>query len=461
MNNLISKSAAKLIDLAHAYKVNGQLLKAKITLKKAIKLNPKNEVALNNIANIYKEMKDFDKAIKYYSKSIATNALYKIAKINLAILYNEIGKLDEAEKTYKEIIKIDKLNFGIYFKLSNISFDYFSEDIIKFIKDSIEKNELSLYNKASGYFIIAKAERIKKKFKQEFNTLNQAHECYYKSNIKTHSQSLLYWLNIIPKKFDKINFINKSSNELCNKINPIFIIGLPRSGSTLIEGIISSGELKIENGGETAVINSEIIKENRNKIFDNQNEFSVDLNNLSNNILERYMNLNLLKKDKKYYFTDKSLENFFHVNTILKIFPNAKFINCERDLIDSIFSIYGNFFEKMSWTHSLENILKYIDQYLMTIDHFKKKYPEKIYSIQLKDLTENSLDVSKKLFHFCKLDWNKSSLEFYKRKDLISKTASNIQIRQEIYKYDSDKFKIYKEFLKDYKNTYSWLKKIL
>ena len=139
MNNLISKSAAKLIDLANAYKVNGQLLKAKITLKKAIKLNPKNEVALNNIANIYKEMKDFDKAIKYYSKSIATNSLYKIAKINLAILYNEIGKLDEAEKTYKEIIKIDKLNFGIYFKLSNISFDYFSDDIIKFIKDSIEK----------------------------------------------------------------------------------------------------------------------------------------------------------------------------------------------------------------------------------------------------------------------------------------------------------------------------------
>ena len=123
---------------------------------------------------------------------------------------------------------------------------------------------------------------------------------------------------------------------------------MPRSWSTLIEGIVSSGELKIENGGETAVINSEIIKENRDKIFDDQNEFSVDLNNLSDNILERYMNLNLLKKDKKYYFTDKSLENFFHVDTILKIFPNAKFINCERDLIDSIFSIYGNFFEKMT-----------------------------------------------------------------------------------------------------------------
>ena len=69
----------------------------------------------------------------------------------------------------------------------------------------------------------------------------------------------MYWLKIIPKKINKISFIKKSSNKLCNKINPIFIIGLPRSGSTLVEGIISSGLLKIDNGGETAIINSEIM----------------------------------------------------------------------------------------------------------------------------------------------------------------------------------------------------------
>ena len=115
----------------------------------------------------------------------------------------------------------------------------------------------------------------------------------------------------------------------------------------------------------------------------------------------------------------------------------------------------------MSWTHSIENILRYIDQYLFIIEYFKKKYPNKIYSIKLKNLTENSLDISKKLFDFCQLNWNKSSLEFYKRKDLISKTASNTQIRKEIYKYDSDKYKVYKEFLKDHKDKYSWVKKIL
>ena len=81
--------------------------------------------------------------------------------------------------------------------------------------------------------------------------------------------------------------------------------------------------------------------------------------------------------------------------------------------------------------------------------------------MQLEELTENSLNVSKKIYKFCDLEWSKSSLEFYKRKDLISKTASNTQIRKKIYKYDSNKYKIYKEFLKNHVNVYPWLSKIL
>jgi len=460
MNKLPNKKVEKLMAEAQANKVQGNLLEAKIILKKVIKLDSRNEIALNNIGNIYKEMKDFDQSIKYYLKSNFVNPSYKISKINLAILYHEIGRLDEAEKTYKEIINIDKLNFGVYFKLSEISFEYFNEKIIKFIAEALNKENISHYNKASGYFILAKSERLKKNFKEEFDLLNQAHQNCYKSNLKIYDQSLSYWLNVIPKKFDKIHFENNTLNELSKKINPIFIIGLPRSGSTLVEGIISSGSLKIENGGETAIINSEIIKENLNKIFDN-NPLKVNLKNLCDNILKRYENLDLLQRNKNYFFTDKSLENFFYIELILKIFPNAKFIHCERNLLDSIFAIYGNFFDKMSWTHSIENILKYIDHYLIIINYFKKKYSQKIYSVQLEELTENSLNVSKKIYKFCDLEWSKSSLEFYKRKDLISKTASNTQIRKKIYKYDSNKYKIYKEFLKNHVNVYPWLSKIL
>ena len=145
MNYEIKQKVEKLLNLADSNKTDGQLLQAKIILNKVIKLEPNNRIALNNIANIYKELKNFEKAIKFYLKCIFANPSYLIAKINLGILYQEIGKLNEAEKIYKEIIDIDRLNFGICFKLSDISFDYFSEEVIKFIEDSIKKKKKYLH----------------------------------------------------------------------------------------------------------------------------------------------------------------------------------------------------------------------------------------------------------------------------------------------------------------------------
>ena len=174
-------------------------------------------------------------------------------------------------------------------------------------------------------------------------------------------------------------------------------------------------------------------------------------------IINRFYSLNLLDEKKDYIFTEKSLENFFYIDLILNLFPSAKFINCKRNLNDLIFAIYQQFFTKISWSHSIENILKYIDNYLKTIKYFKGKYPDKILDIDLKDLTENSIDVSKNIFDFCELKWSNTSLEFYKRKDLLSKTASNLQIREKIYKYDSAKYLPYKNFLKTYEDKYKWL----
>ncbi len=246
-------------------------------------------------------------------------------------------------------------------------------------------------------------------------------------------------------------------------LNPIFIIGAPRSGSTLIEGIISSGKIKVPHGGETATINWGLLKsireKNPNLSLDENDELIIDFKKISADIIGRYENLNLIKKEKKYFFIDKSLENFFYIELILKIFPNAKFIHCERSHLDSVFAIYQNFFTKMSWTHSFENILIYLDNYISAMRYFKKKYNNKIFSLNLSDFTIDTIKISKDIFNFCNLEWSEESLEFYKRKDLISKTASNIQIREKIYKYDNEKYQIYKKFIRKFEGKYSWLNK--
>ena len=461
MNNNLNKEIDNLIVIAQSSKEKGDLPSTFKYLKKILELDPNNKRALNNIGNVFKEMKNFEEAIKYYLKVINLNPDYKIAKINLAILYHDLGKLDEAKKIYKELINLDKYNFAIHFNLSRIDFSYINQEMIKFIEKSIQLENMSHYNKASGYFILAKNQQIKKNFDMEMKFLEKGHDHFQKSiPKKIYEQSSDYWLNIIPKKFDKIKITNLDEiKDQTFEINPIFIIGMPRSGSTLVESIISSGKSKIPNGGETAIINWAILKNYRNDLMnEDMNKIIIDKKKLKNDILNKYKNLKLLNKDNSFFFTDKSLENFFYIDLILELFPNAKFIHCERNKVDNIIAIYQNFLTKMSWTHSLKDIIKYYNNYLEVMITFNKKFKEKIFSIKLEDLTINSKKVSQDIFKFCNLEWSEKCLEFHKRKDLFSNTASNIQIREKIYKY-SNKYDVYKKYIKKFEQEYSWLKK--
>ncbi len=460
----MKKDLNKIIDdlmlAAQSYKERGDFIAALNHFDKILKLDKNNKKVFNNIANTYKEAKKFDEAIEYYHKSINLDTSYLIPKINLSILYHDLGNLDKAEKLYKEIINLDKYNFAVYFNLARINFDYFDQGKIDFVEKSISNEKLDNFNKASGYFLLAKYQQKQKNFDKEMLFLKKGHDHFCKSiHINTYQQNLNYWLNIIPKKYLKFEIIkSRENNQNNSNVNPIFIIGMPRSGSTLIESIISSGKIKIPNGGETATINRSLLKNyKRSLIIDNLDKISVNKNILKKEILYDYKNLNLLKKDKKFFFTDKSLENFFYIDIILELFPNAKFINCMRNKIDNILAIYQNFFTKMSWVHSIENIIIYFDNYLNVMDHFNQKYSDKIFSVELEKLTLDSKNVSQKLFEFCELEWSSESLEFYKRKDLYSSTASNIQIREKIYDYNKLKYNDYKKYLKEFEQKYEWL----
>ena len=462
MTKNLNKEIEHLMKDAQLKKDQGNLKDARLLLEQTLKIDKKNKKALNNLGNICKEFGNYDESIKFYLKSISIDQSYDIPKSNLAVLYHELGNFKEAEILYRQLIELNKTNFSILFNLSTINFDYINVDDINFIKETLDKNILNNYNSASAYFILAKYENKKKLFHNEIEYLHKGHYFFCKSiNPNIFNQSLDYWLNIIPKKFNNIKFINSSLLKKKNKkINPIFIIGMPRSGSTLIESIISSGKLIIPNGGETAVINWAFLKSIRENysIQDIKNkEIVLDSEKIYGDIYTRYESLNLLKKEKNYFFIDKSLENFFYVDLILELFPNAKFIHCERNYLDNIFAIYQNFLTKMTWTHSLNNILIYMDNYLKVIKYYKKKHKDKIYSINIEEFTKNEVQLSKEIYNFCNLKWSEGSLEFYKRKDLLSKTASNIQIREKIFKYDSSKYKVYKKYILEFISKYPWL----
>jgi hypothetical protein len=232
---------------------------------------------------------------------------------------------------------------------------------------------------------------------------------------------------------------------------------LPRSGSTIVETILSSGTEKVKALGETNLVNWSIINSNKN-ILNDPKSLIIDIGEVSKRLLIALKNLDIINNKSKI-FIDKSLENFFYIDIILKIFPKAKFINTFRNIEDNIHAIFKQFLSNISWVHSFEHILEYIDNYLKVMNFHKKEKSNKIFLLDLQELTNNQEIISKKIYDFCNLEWNVKVLEFYNRKDLFSNTASNTQIRKNIKKYDSEKYKPYKEVLKKFSHKYSWLYK--
>ena len=205
-------------------------------------------------------------------------------------------------------------------------------------------------------------------------------------------------------------------------------------------------------GEETAIFENFVNK----KILEKQSlnlgsclEIRKELHNL-------YKERGLVLKKYNNIFTDKSLNNFFYLKLIKEIYPKAKIINCKRDILSSIMSIFQNNLTELAWTHDLNNIFKYFDNYFKIIDNYDLEKHNNIYQLEFEKLTTEPEKESKKLMNFCELPWDKKCLEFYKRKDLISKTASNIQIREAIYKHSLEKYLPYKKLLNEYGKKYSW-----
>ena len=366
---------------------------------------------------------------------------------NLANIYVAEGKNEEAIEHYKEALKFIPNDFNVVYHLSLLEPEVIDTNLKNNIKKNLKNKNISKRNKSYANFLLSKYENRSKDYKKEIFHLNQAHKLYLDSEIKKLTP-VKYWLKNLPE----INFLNTlKSHVKSNNINPIFIFGLPRSGSTLIENIIASSSDNILVGEESDIINSyfkEKILKNKNINFNDQ-DIQLD-------IINSYKKKNLIK-DNSSIFTDKSLENFFFLDLIKTIFPNAKLVNCNRKPLASLMSIVKNNLVNLSWAHNINHILKYFNSYYEKIDVFKNKNPNMIYDIHYEKLVHEPEMETKKLLNFCGLEWNEKCLEFYKRKNLISKTTSNIQVRKPIYKDSSNKYEPYTKFFLKYKKKYKWL----
>ena len=341
--------------------------------------------------------------------------------------YAQLGQFQEAAKCLQTALKDKPNDLETFYMLHRVGEKVLDSTLKNKIAEVINEEGCTKMDLAYGNLLLAKFEQQAGNYERELDYLLKGHDYFFRSKDTKFKEELKYWFNILPRIEDIVNL--EKSNENNYHLKPIFIVGLPRCGSTLIEKVITSGTKQIAIGEETEIFNFLIHQGSRTKI------------------LEAYRQRNLIQAASDYTFTDKSLENFFYIKFIKEIFPSAKIINCTRDTTSSIMSILQTNLTEVAWAHNLKHIFQYFDVYHQKIKNFSNF----IYDLNYEKFISNPEVESKKLMEYCNLPWSKRCLEFYKRKDIVSNTASDVQIRKAINENSLNKYLPYKPFIEKHK----------
>ena len=416
-------------------------------LEKSLEINPNFIDALVNLANLnLKEGKTKD-AIenleKAYQNSNQDNHK-ELINLNFGQLYQQLGDFVNAIKYFEKVKKINPLNHLVDYEISTIR-KYQNEDdkhLVEMKSNFDNTNNLNLKSRLA--FGIGKAYEDLQKYSISFS--------YIKKGNKIIDDKLKYSIKEDANRFLTIKKLFKDyKNEIKIQNNKkiIFIVGMPRSGTTLVEQIISAHE-KVHGAGElsflTEEINKEFLKENKFITDDVKNLNYQKLNNIGKNYLDKIRNLDI----KKNIITDKAPLNFRWIGFIKIIFPKSKIINCLRNPIDTCYSNYKNIFSgsNLSFTYDLKNLGKFYNLYSDLMNFWNDKFEDCFYNLKYETLINNQDKETRKLLKFCDLSWDENCLSPHKNNKIVS-TASISQVRAPIYKSSINKWKNLSEELKD------------
>ena len=469
----------KLLDLkktAYIFYVYGNIQsnlknyqEAIVSFESALSLNPKLSEAYNNLANANKSINNINEAIKNYQKSIEKDKKNLTAYFNLAVLLKENKQYWECKKIYEKILLVDTNNLTAKHDLGaiesilgnfNSARNYFI-DVINTSKTNYKsfKNYIEITNINKKDHIFKKLKNIKVEnvpTESQIDIYYSLSKGYFDIGEKTEGFTNLEKGKKIKKKlsrfsikrekkqfenlknyFDTHNMIEVKNLIKINKI-PIFILGMPRSGTTLIEQILSA-HTKIFGAGELTylpkIIDKLYLKDKmifNDTVTEIRSLYSRAISNLSD----------------KPIIIDKLPLNFKWIGFIIKSFPESKIIHLNRNPMAVCWSNYKiNFRDSgMEFTLSQEDLAEYYILYHELMNYWKSLFDKKIININyenfVKDYEKNTRDIINNL----DLKWE-DGIKSYKNIDKPVTTASLHQVRGKILKNTSDQWKQYQENL--------------
>jgi len=360
-----------------------------------------------------------------------------------------LGKTQDAIKSYQQAYKIKPNHGEAFFSLSNLKTYRFNDNEINLMKDQVGRVDLSLRERSYFHFALAQGYEANKDYDSSFYHLNQG-------NIIKNNQSK-YSIKSMDKEFeDQISVCDKTFFENlepggCLSNDPIFILGLPRAGSTLIEQILASHSM-IDGTLELPNILSLAHSLRGDDVYGKKGNYPKVIKTLSPKQREdfgkKFINETSIHIKSAPLFTDKMPNNFRHIALIHSILPNAKIIDARRYPIDCCFSMFKQLFAQgQEFTYGLREAGAYYNSYVKLMNHWDDVLPNKILRVNNEDVIDDLEGQVERILNFIDIPFEESCVSFHKTERSV-RTASSEQVRQPINRKGMGKWKPYAKHLK-------------
>ena len=434
--SLNPKNFSALNNLGLSHKKLRDYLKAEKYLIQSLEQNPKYINALVNLGNIKNETYYFEDAISYYKKALELNKNLPLIHLNLSVVYQSINKINKAKDHLNKALLIDETFTIADQKLTTLEKYDEKNPHLKLMIYKLEKLELNNSQKIYLHFGLNKVYKDLKNYKKSF--------FYLQSGNKLQREALTYDINVhkvlsekIKSTFSKID--SKEIGSIDGGENNIFILGMPRSGTTLIEKIISS------HSNVSTISEANFISQKLHGYINK--DFKELKKNLNSNFQKKYIEFIKSFNTKNVKIIDKTLTNFWYLGFIKIIFPKAKIIHVSRNPKDNCLSIFENLFDyPEGWNYDQKELAEYYLIYKDLMEFWNNIFRDSILNVRYEDVILDTEKKIKELISFCDLNWENSCLDFHKNNNPI-KTVSFNQANKPIYKSSIKKYELYEKEL--------------
>lgn len=427
-------------NLGNVLKDMNKVEEAADSYEKAIALKPDFAEAHNNMGLVFQRQGKLDEAADSYGLALTLKPDLAEAHNNTGSLHQDMGRFEEAMDSYRKAVSLNSNYTEAYIRLANCKkFNPQDEHILLGMEKHLGKDSLKEEDALNLNFAMGKAYDDLGRYDNAFQHYQEANgiQCRKHSfNREEFEDKISQIINTFSGDFFSRRRDFGSASEL-----PLLIVGMPRSGTTLVEQIIAC-HTQVHGAGELG-----FWSQRQHKL--RSTPPTAYKEETVRSIADEYISHLRSFSATARHVTDKMPHNFMSLGLIHLAFPNARAVHCKRNPVDTCLSIYFHKFIARTHPYScnLDDMAFYYRQYERLMKHWKETLPPGFFmEVEYENLVANQEAESRRLMDFCGLEWDEACLQFHSSERIV-KTPSNWQVRQPIYNSSVERWRNYEPFL--------------